>query len=153
MSWLSPARWLIVGSLIAALALGYGFWVDHIGDTREASVRAEYTAAALVDSEAARKKEDGWKTQLKKAKDDATKRQTKLAADAAAARGAADSLRDDLRAVRASLSTLPRNAVDRYADAASDVFLECVREYQGLAETVDRIDSSRQTLIEAWPHD
>ena len=151
MNWLNPYRWLLAGGLIAALVLGYGLWADHIGDTREATVRAEYTAAALVASEAARAKESAWQTQLQKAQDEATKRQTKLAADAAAARAASDSLRDDLAVVRAGLPALTREAVDRYADTASLVFLECVREYQGLAKAADGHAGDQQTLDGGWP--
>jgi hypothetical protein len=151
LSWLNPSRWLLYGGLIAALLLGYFAWADRIGDTREATVRAEYTAAALVASEAARAKESAWQTKLQKAQDEATKRQKTLAADAAAARHSADSLRDDLRAVRASLPGLTREAVERYANASADVFDHCVREYSGLAQDADRLASQRQTLIDAWP--
>ena len=151
MSWLNPYRWLLAGGLIAALVLGYFAWADHIGDRREATVRAEYTAAALVASEAARAKEVAWQTQLQKAQDDATKRQTKLAADAAAARHSVDSLRDDLRAARARLPALTREAVDRYADAASLVFAECVKEYSDLAKSADGHAGDQQTLNDGWP--
>ena len=151
MSWLNPYRWLLYGALIAALVLGYGLWSRHMQGIGYDKATAEYTAAALVASEAARAKESAWQTQLKKAQDEATKRQTKLAVDAAAARGAADSLRDDLRAVRASLPGLTREAVDRYADTASLVFADCARSYSGLAQDADRLATERQTLIDSWP--
>lgn len=151
MSWLSPARWLIVGGLIAALVLGYFAWADHIGDQREATVRAEYTAAALVASEAARTKESAWQTQLTKAQDDATKRQIKLAADAAAARHSADSLRDDLRAVRGKLSEAARPALIEYASAGTELLAECSRSYTDLAEKADGHSADALMLLEAWP--
>lgn len=46
MSWLSPTRWLLIGGLVLALTLGYFAWADHIGDVREANVRAEYKKQA-----------------------------------------------------------------------------------------------------------
>lgn len=152
MSWLNPSRWLLYGGLVAALVLGYGFWSRHMQGIGYDKATAEYTAAALVASEAARAKESAWQTQLQKAQNDATKRQKTLAADAAAARGAADSLRDDLRAVRASLPTLTREAVDRYADTASIVFADCIREYQGLAKAADGHAGDQQTLDDGWPN-
>ena len=151
MSWLNPYRWLLAGGLIAALVLGYFAWADHIGDTREATVRAEYMAAALVASEAARAKESAWQTQLKKAQDEATKRQTKLAADAAALRTERNGLRDDLATVRASVPGLTRAALEQYANASAVVFDHCVREYSGLAQDADRLATERQTLIDGWP--
>jgi hypothetical protein len=150
-SWLSPYRWLLTGGLIAALVLGYFAWADHVGDRREATVRAEYTAAALVASEAARAKETAWQTQLTKAQNEATQRQKTLAADAAAARHSADSLRDDLATVRASLPGLTREAVDRYADTASIVFADCIKEYSDLAKSADRHAGDQQTLNDGWP--
>lgn len=151
MSWLNPYRWLLYGGLIAALVLGYFAWADHVGDTREATVRAEYTAAALVASEAARAKESAWQTKLKKAQDDATKRQAKLAADAAAARGAADSLRDDLRAARGKLSEASRPALVEYAGTSADLLAECSRSYTNLARQADGHAADALMLMEAWP--
>jgi hypothetical protein len=150
-SWLNPYRWLLAGALIAALVLGYGLWVDHIGDTREATVRAEYTAAALVAGEAARAKESAWQTQLQKAQNEATKRQKTLAADAAALRTERNGLRDDLATVRASRPGLARDTLERYANASAIVFADCTRSYSGLAQDADRLATERQTLIEAWP--
>lgn len=45
MSALNPYRWLAAAAVLALLVLGYNFWVDHIGDAREAAVRAEYATA------------------------------------------------------------------------------------------------------------
>lgn len=41
MSWLSPARWLVLSGLIAALVLGYGAWARH----QQAIGAAPYIAA------------------------------------------------------------------------------------------------------------
>ena len=46
LTWLNPGRWLLYGALVAALVLGYFAWADHIGDVREAKVRAEYQKQA-----------------------------------------------------------------------------------------------------------
>lgn len=52
MSWLSPYRWLLVGGLILALTLGYFAWADHIGDVREAKIRAQFAEQAKKADEA-----------------------------------------------------------------------------------------------------
>lgn len=46
LAWFSPARWLMLLGLIAALTLGYFAWVDRIGDKREAQVVARYDKQA-----------------------------------------------------------------------------------------------------------
>ena len=109
---------------------------------------ADLTAAA---ERAVRAEEALFNTKLNEARNAAKIRETKLAADAGLARSQSDGLRDELAAIRFSLPALARDAVNRYADTASIVFAECVRSYSALAETADRIDSDRQTLIDGWP--
>ena len=46
LTWLNPGRWLLYGAFAVALVLGYFSWADHIGDVREAKVRAEYQKQA-----------------------------------------------------------------------------------------------------------
>jgi hypothetical protein len=46
LAFLSPGRWLLYLALAAALVAGYFAWADHIGDMREAKVRAEYKKQA-----------------------------------------------------------------------------------------------------------
>lgn len=88
---------------------------------------------------------------VESAKNAAITREKKLLVDAGRSRAAADRLRDDLATARVILPGLTRAAVERYADAASVVFNECVREYRDVAAQADRLASDRQTLMEAWP--
>lgn len=46
LTWLNPGRWLLYLALAAALVAGYFAWADHIGNVREAKVRAEYQQQA-----------------------------------------------------------------------------------------------------------
>lgn len=46
MEWLNPGRWLLLLGLIGSMTLGYFAWADHIGDVREAKVRAQYAQQA-----------------------------------------------------------------------------------------------------------
>ena len=57
----------------------------------------------------------------------------------------------DLATARIILPGLTRAAVERYADTASIVFNQCVREYRDLAAQADQLANDRQTLIDAWP--
>lgn len=150
-SWLNPSRWLLYGGLIAALVLGYFAWADHIGDAREATVRAEYTAAALVASEAARAKESAWQTQLQKAKNEATKRQKKLAADAAALRTERNGLRDQLATAGRQLPGASCGSVREYAAALNAVFDQCSGAIEGLAGKASGHAADSLMLFEAWP--
>lgn len=46
MAWLNPGRWILYLALAGALVAGYFSWADHIGDKREAQVRAQYQKQA-----------------------------------------------------------------------------------------------------------
>ncbi len=47
LDWFNPTRWLLLAGLVLALTAGYFAWSDHIGDVREAKVRAEYAAQVV----------------------------------------------------------------------------------------------------------
>ena len=153
MALLSPRLWL---ALALALALvGINFVSYRAG---KANVQARWNIDKLVVAEAvlratnaARAKEQELQATVTKAQNDAQKRQKILAADAGRARDVADSVRDELTAVRASLPGFTRAAVDSYATAATIVFEQCSRRYSDLAAVTDGLASDRQTLIEAWP--
>ena len=44
--WLNPGRWMLYAALAVAMVAGYFAWADHIGDKREAKVRAQYAQQA-----------------------------------------------------------------------------------------------------------
>ena len=153
MALLSTRLWLTIA--FAVFFAGVNLASYRAG---KASVRAEWNVeklatanAVLKASEVARAREQQLQAAVTKAQNEAKRRETKLAADAATASRAVDGLRDTLTTVRAGIPALTRDAVDRYADAASVVFEQCSREYSGLARQADAIASERQTLIEAWP--
>jgi hypothetical protein len=141
--------------LFAGFLLALGVW--HLADKSKAVddalelMRGEYIVAALVASESARQKEIALNLSVESAKNAAAIREKTLLADAGRSRLAADRLRDDLATARVILPSLTRAAVERYADAASIVFNQCVNEYRDLAAQADQLASDRQTLIDAWP--
>lgn len=67
------------------------------------------------------------------------------------ARAESDSLRDELDTLREGIPDLTRVAVNQRAAALTDVFGECVREYQKLAEKADRHVTDLRKLMAAWP--
>lgn len=151
MRWLSPGRWLAVAALLAALIAGYGLWARHMQGIGYNKARAEYTAAALVASEAARNKEASWQTQLQKANQDATIRQTKLAADAHTLRAERDGLRDQLATAGRQLPGSSCGSVREYASALNTVFDQCAGAVEGLAGKADGHASDSLMLKQAWP--
>jgi hypothetical protein len=143
--------------LFAGILLALGVW--HLADKSKAVddalelLRGEYIAAALVASESARQKEIALILSVESAKNAAAIREKTLLADAGRSRAAADRLRDDLATARVILPGLTRAAVERYADAASVVFNQCVNEYRDMAAQADQLANDRQTLIDAWPRE
>lgn len=83
--------------------------------------------------------------------DGAERREQKNLADAAAARRTAGGLRKQLAIYRSSLSTGSHEACRDYATNLSDVFGECIGEYQALAGETDRLGNAIVTLNASWP--
>lgn len=144
----------------AAIALAAGLAFTHFTAYRsgKAVVRAEWTAERLKQTEQlaafnaeSRRIEQRRQSLVTEALNAAKKREIKIAADAGRARAESEWLRSDIAAIRADLPRLTRDAVNRYADAASIVFDQCQRSYQDLAADADRLASDRQTLMDAWP--
>lgn len=151
MRFLSTPSLALYGTLLSALVFG-GWRLDvsrqEVGYKKAV---AKYTEMALTASKAARDREQQMQATATKATHEAKVRETKLARDAGVARSESDRLRNNLATVRSSIPGLTRDAVDRYADAASIVFAECVREYSEMAATAGALASDRQTLMDAWP--
>lgn len=123
-----------------------------------AHVQAKWNVAKLAQAQADQKdeaenraKEQAYAKQLEDAQNAATKRDAALKTDNNALRAANLGMRDQLNAIREQLPSLTADAVRRYADTASVVLSECQSRYSTLAETTDRLDSERQTLMDAWP--
>lgn len=115
------------------------------------SVRVEWQSERIEFDKAARAKEQTYTKQLEEARNEATKREAKLRTDAAVARRSADGLRGDLEELRRQLPDLAADACRQRADTLAELFGSCTEDYRGLAETADRLNSDRQTLMDAWP--
>lgn len=153
MALLSPRLWLAL-AVAAALAFTHGFAYK----SGRAAVRANWDAAIIAQQEQAakaeaenRRIESERQQKVIEAQNEAAKRAKNLQAAADNARSESERLRGDLAAIRGDLPKLTRDAVNRYADAASVVFDQCQRSYQDMAANADRLASDQQTLIDAWP--
>lgn len=140
----------VVGSAAAAGLLVWQLVANHY-QLEIANMKLAYQTAAHEQVLKAMKEQ----TQLQEKKDEAIKqaeaRAARNAAAATAARTDADGLRADLASTRSKLSNAPVDAVRVYASALSDVFDQCVRKYQDVAQDADRAISDLQTLKDAWP--
>jgi hypothetical protein len=155
LNWLNPGLWMAV--LLAALAtFGVGYWKG--GTAGKSAIQAEWDAEKLAQLKLAqeaerenRNIESARARHVTDAQNAATVRGQALQADAGRARAQSDSLRGELAATRLQLPGLTREAVNRYADAASVVFDECQRSYQDLAGKTDGHASDALMLDQAWP--
>ncbi len=142
---------IAVAALAAALFSG-GWWT---GAQRERSAWQTEKLAMSAERDrqidAARQAENRLRTQIMEAQEDARKREETLVADAAVAGRAADGLRREITALRRGLPAATAEANRHTADAALDVFGECVERYRAVAETADGHANDVMTLDQAWP--
>ena len=135
-----------------ALAFGAGWQTQEWRYGKQIADTASQHAIALAS---ANQKALDDTIKMQRTKDDAIAKAEQRAAQNAAAAGAArrtaDGLRDTLYSFRASLaSAAPATVIER-ADTAAELLGACAAEYQDVAAAADRINSDRQTLIDAWP--
>ena len=135
-----------------ALAFGAGWKTQEWRYGKQIADTASQHAIALASANQ-KALDDTIKMQRTKdaAIQQAEQRAAKNAAAAAAARRTADGLRDTLYQFRASRPGLAPAAVIERADTAAELLGACAAEYQDVAAAADRINSDRQTLIDAWP--
>ena len=151
---MTPGLYTHAAALVLGAALaGLGAWQVQAW-RYEAQIADMQQAHAQAIADAAQKARDAT-IKMQRTKDAAIQqaetRAAQNAAAAAAARRTADGLRDTLYQFRASLPGLAPAAVIERADTAAELLGACAAEYQDLAAAADRINSDRQTLIEAWP--
>ncbi|MCG9056655.1 hypothetical protein LH442_11810 [Laribacter hongkongensis] len=141
----------ILAAVVAAVFIG-GWWAGSMHE--QSSWQAEKLAmAATRDKQIneARAAESAMREQIRKAQEDAAEREKRMVADAAAAGRAADGLRSQIASLRRGLSAATAEANRRTADAALDVFQQCVDQYRAVAEAADGHANDAVTLDHAWP--
>lgn len=144
-------RLIAYGLLLAALLYG----ATALDSARQRigyeKARAEATADALTAEQDARRTEQSLQDKLTKAQNDAITRTKKIQDDAGRARAESDSLRNTLTAANVRLTLAARPALVEYGNTAGDLFAECSRAYQGMAEKADGHASDALMLTEGWP--
>lgn len=142
---LSPRLWI-------ALAIAGVLAFTHFTAYRKG--KANVTAAwdldkARANSEA-RSLEQARQRRADEAAQLAAARAHRITADASNARAELNRMRSELDATRDFAAQSSSSAAKSVA-ALSDVFEQCSREYQSLAEIADRHSSDAVNLREAWP--
>ena len=141
----------IVATAVVAVFIG-GWWAGSMHE--QSSWQAEKLAMSAERDrqiDAVRQAKSRLRAQVMEAQEDARKREETLVADAAAAGRAADGLRSQIASLRRGLSAATAEANRRTADAALDVFGECVERYQAVAQAADGHANDAVTLDQAWP--
>ncbi len=148
MEWLNPGRWLLYICAFMALLLGLWRTVEILDERGYNRAVAEYRNMSNQEVINAERRHQ---LTLNEANSASTLRQKELTDLAARNAATAASLRQQNAAIRSSLPTITRDAVNAYAATASVVFEECTGKYSELAEQAGELANERQELIEAWP--
>lgn len=137
------ARFVVVGLLLAGVAAGWWRLTAHYERKGYNHAQAEYTAAALLASEAARAKEQALQTQVEKVAHDYQNEKRRRAADAVATAGKLSELQAALNGIGAD--TAATSGTD---DPRADIISECAVALVGLdsyAKTVAGTASALQS--------
>jgi hypothetical protein len=155
MNFFSPYKLLIevilIGALIAGLVYGAHLFLQHEQQIGYDKRVAEDTARDNLALKAAAEKTALLTKQLKDAQDAAQTRETTIKAVAAAATASSNSLRDALDNIKRNVPSATLDALRQSTLTLGAVFGECQDRRRELAETTERINSEKRTLIEAWP--
>lgn len=156
LGYIKAAPWALCGILLLALSAQTVRLSNAKAETEKerashATTQKNYAEAVANALEARRKFEIELQEKVNEAVRKAQKQAEQDRAAAAAARADADSLRQQLSEARNALANAPSAAIIDYAVTVSELFDNCVREYQSMAEKAQGHASDVKTLIDAWP--
>lgn len=144
----------------AAIALAVGFAFTHFTAYRsgKAVVRAEWTAEKLKQTEQlaafnaeSRRIEQRRQSLVTEALNAAKKREIAASLDADRLRVERWSLRDDLAAARAQLSSASVASLRQRITALDSVLEQCTAELEGVAGNAQGLASDLRLMLDAWP--
>ena len=142
---------LVIAALIAVASFGSAWQIQDWRFTSKEADRDRQTYETSLESQRlAHRAQTQDDKRVIAAQNSAALRQRVLRADADASRAALIGL-SAAASEALSRANDSHNACLNTASAQSVVLNQCAVEYRGLAETADRIESDRQTLVEAWP--
>ena len=144
----------------AAVVLAVGLAFTHFTAYRsgKAVVRAEWTAEKLKQTEQlaafnaeSRRIEQRRQSLVTEALNAAKKREIAASLDADRLRVERWSLRDDLAAARAQLSSASVASLRQRITALDSVFEQCTAELEGVAGNAQGLSSDLRLILDAWP--
>lgn len=142
----------LIGSLAAGAVFGVHQFLEHERQIGRDEVQGKWDAQTAKDIAAARARE----ADLIKQRDDAitngAKRDETIRTLASAAGASSVGLRDSVAAaVGRSVSSATADALRDTTRTLGGILVECEGRRRGVAETAERLNSEKQTLIDAWP--
>lgn len=142
------AAWLLGAAIAATGAWQLQDW--RLGG-RITALQAQHAAQVAQAKETALAAERDIATRYQGALNEARTREAALQRDVGRARAESDGLRDQAADAGRRIATAAPAAVAEYANTVSELFGECSRSYQGMAEAADGHSADARTLREAWP--
>lgn len=147
------AEIIVFGALAAGAAYGIHMGLEHERDMGRNEVRAEYAKQLQEAKDAARQRETELTAQRDKAIENGNTRDETIQTLAARAGMSSNGLRDTITAIGNSMSSATADALRQTASTYGQLLTACDGEQRSMAEEVDRTNSEKRTLIEAWPRD
>lgn len=155
MSFLSPYKLLmeiiVIGALAGGVAWGVHQFLEHERDIGRKEVQARWDTQTAKDVETARAETERLAKVAEVAEKNGATREQTIRTLAAAAGTASLGLRDTITTISGSMSNATADALRSTITAYGDVLKECSGRRRAVAEEAERINSEKQTLIEAWP--
>jgi hypothetical protein len=154
---MNPLAYLRVAELLAGLALiagvcwGVHEFLEHERDIGRNEVRAEYAEKLREAKDAAQLREKELTAQRDDAINKGNEREQTIRSLAAVNSNATQRMRDTVASVSNSLSSLSIDALRSLSSTYGDIYTKCDGERSRLAEEAERLNSEKQTLIQAWP--
>ena len=142
---------LLIGSIVTGAIFGIHSFLMHeqqIGYDRAAG---EYKDKLIEAQKQAEIQTKEFNRRIQEANDAATKREKVLQASADATAAANRGLLNTIGNFRDSVSGASTDALSRSVNTLLSVFGECTTRYTEVARSLDRANSDKQTLIQAWP--
>jgi len=149
--YLLPAEILAVLALLGGLLYGVHLVFEHQRDIGRKEVRAEWDAANVIAEKAAVKQEQLWQGQVNLASKGGNDREEKIKTLASSASSVAVGLRNATAEINRALSAYSADSLRAVASTYGDIYTKCDTERTGFATEAERLNSEKQTLIEAWP--
>lgn len=154
---MNPLAYLRFAEILAGLAIVAGIcwgaheFLEHERDIGRNEVRAQDAKDLAAVKEAARQRETELRTQRDDAISKGNEREQTIRSLAASNGAAAVGLRDTVASISSSMSSYSADTLRSLTSAYGVVFAECAARRAGLAEEAERLNSEKQTLIDAWP--